>query len=145
MCSIATIPGAPCGLRLAQRLHASDLLQSGKDLLQSLNKPSNVAQNKDKDSNHDCLIRKYLIGWGKEYKEGNSSPFVSSYGIMTDQGKLHVDDGAVFHDIMNKQGQEVALLMSSATGGWIVDLPNYDNRMRLRASVMCHQGYPDKS
>lgn len=116
----------------------SNLLQSGKDLLQSLNKPASVAQHNDRD----CLIRKYLIGWGKEYKEGNSSPFVSSYGIMTDQGKLHVDDGAVFRDIMSRQGQEVALLMSSAAGDWIVDLPNNDKRMRLRASVMCHPGYP---
>jgi len=121
----------------------SNLLQSGKDLLQSLNKTSSVTPHAD--SQHDCHIRKYLIGSGKEYAEANTSPFVSSYGISTDQGKLHVDDGAVFRDIMQKQGQEVALLMSSAAGDWIVDLPNYDNRMRLRASVMCHQGYPDKS
>lgn len=120
----------------------SNLLQGGKDMLQSLSHATSLTQNKD---NHpDCYIRKYLIGGGKEYAEGKTSPFVSSYRITTDQGSLHVDDGAVFHDIMNKQGQEVALLMSSAPGDWIVDLPNEDKRMRIRAGVMCHQGYPDK-
>jgi len=120
----------------------SNLLQGSKEMLQSLRNATSLTQ--DKDSHSDCYIRKYLIGGGKEYAEGKTSPFVSSYGITTDQGSLHVDDSAVFHDIMNKQGQEVALLMSSAPGNWIVDLPDEGKRMRIRAGVMCHQGYPDK-
>jgi hypothetical protein len=35
------------------------------------------------------------------------------------------------------KGQRVALLMSNAPGGWIVDLAADSQRKQLRSSVMC--------
>jgi hypothetical protein len=47
-----------------------------------------------------CQVRHFLIGWGREYPEASGSAFVTSYSITTDQGQLHVDDAAVYRDIM---------------------------------------------
>lgn len=126
----------------------SNLLQSSRDFMQSLNKalsgPQASATTTATASKPpiapatDCYVRKYLIGWGQEYKEASGSAFVSSYSITTDQGQLHVDDAAVYHDIMLSKGKEIPLQMSAAAGGWIVDLPGDSNRSRIRSSVMCH-------
>lgn len=127
----------------------SNLMQSSRDFLQSLNKAitgqqANAGNHAGSNGNAsatpatDCYTRKYLIGWGREYKEASGSAFASSYSITTDQGQLHVDEAAVYHDIMLSKGKEVTLLMSAAAGDWIVDLPGDSNRNRIRASVMCH-------
>ena len=84
-----------------------------------------------------CQVRHFLIGWGREYPEAKGSAFVTSYSIATDQGQLHVDDLTVYRDIMQAKGQRVALLMSNAPGGWIVDLAADSQRKQLRSSVMC--------
>lgn len=122
-----------CTLLLAG---CSSWLQSGKDLLQSWSataKPQ--AQAGAADSL--CQVRHFLIGWGREYPETRDSAFVTSYSITTDQGQLHVDDLTVYRDIMQAKGQRVALLMSNAAGGWIVDLAADSQRKQLRSSVMC--------
>lgn len=122
-----------CTLLLAG---CSSWLQSGKDLLQSWSataKPQ--AQAGAADSL--CQVRHFLIGWGREYPEARDSAFVTSYSITTDQGQLHVDDLTVYRDIMQAKGQRVALLMSNAAGGWIVDLAADSQRKQLRSSVMC--------
>jgi hypothetical protein len=124
----------------------SNLMQSSRDFMQSLNKAfsgpqasaSTTASNPPGTPATDCYVRKYLIGWGREYKEASGSAFASSYSITTDQGQLHVDDAAVYHDIMLSKGKEIPLQMSAAAGGWIVDLPGDSNRNRIRSSVMCH-------
>lgn len=128
----------------------STLLQSSRDFMQSLNKTLSgpqasanttataTASKPPTAPATDCYVRKYLIGWGQEYKEASGSAFVSSYSITTDQGQLHVDDAAVYHDIMLSKGKEISLQMSAAAGGWIVDLPGDSNRSRIRSSVMCH-------
>ena len=122
-----------CTLLLAG---CSSWLQSGKDLLQSWSAPAKThAQAGATDSL--CQVRHFLIGWGREYPEAKGSAFVTSYSITTDQGQLHVDDATVYRDIMQGKGQRVALLMSNAPGGWIVDLAADSQRKQLRSSVMC--------
>jgi hypothetical protein len=126
----------------------SNLMQSSRDFMQSLNKAFSgpqasasataTASNAPATPATDCFVRKYLIGWGREYKEASGSAFASSYSITTDQGQLHVDDAAVYHDIMLSKGKEISLQMSAAAGSWIVDLPGDSNRSRIRSSVMCH-------
>jgi hypothetical protein len=113
----------------------SSWLQSGKDLLQSWSvaaRPHAPTQ-----TSGLCQVRQYLIGWGREYQEAKDSVFVTSYSITTDQGQLHVDDATVYRDIMQGKGQRMALLMSNAAGGWIVDLAADSQRKQLRSSVMC--------
>ncbi|BBF84581.1 hypothetical protein DLM_0941 [Aquitalea magnusonii] len=123
----------------------SNLMQSSRDLLQSLNRaiagPSsraNASSNAAGTPATDCYVSKYLIAWGREYKEASGSGLISSYSITTDQGQLHVDDTAVYNDIMANKGKEILLQMSAASGGWIVDLPGDSQRNRIRSSVMCH-------
>jgi hypothetical protein len=70
-----------------------------------------------------CQVRHFLIGWGREYPEAKGSAFVTSYSITTDQGQLHVDDAAVYRDIMQGKGQRVALLMSNAPAAGLSTWP----------------------
>ena len=114
----------------------SSWLQSGKDLLQSWS--THTAAHTQTDASSLCQVRNYLIGWGREYPESKDSAFITSYSITTDQGQLHVDDATVYRDIMKGKGQRMALLMSNAAGGWIVDLAADSQRKQLRSSVMCH-------
>lgn len=92
------------------------------------------------NSNTSCQVKKYLIDWGKEHKESNSG-FANSYSITTDQGRLYVDDAAVYQEIISHQGQEISLVMSLAPGNWIVDIPGESERQRRRTRFMCHQTY----
>lgn len=121
-----------CTLLLAG---CSSWLQSGKDLLQSWSAPAKL--HAPSEASGLCQVRHFLIGWGREYPEARGSAFVTSYSITTDQGQLHVDDATVYRDIMQGKGQRVALLMSNAPGGWIVDLAADSQRKQLRSSVMC--------
>ncbi|NWK76479.1 hypothetical protein [Aquitalea sp. LB_tupeE] len=113
----------------------SSWLQSSKDLLQSWS--ATARPHTPNEVSGLCQVRYFLIGGGREYPEAKGSVFVSSYSISTDQGQLHVDDATVYRDIMQAKGQRVALLMSNAAGGWIVDLAADSQRKLMRSSVMC--------
>jgi hypothetical protein len=124
----------------------SNLLQSSRDFAipeQGLVRPAGQRHYHHRQQAASCarhrLLRQEIPDrLGPEYKEASGSAFVSSYSITTDQGQLHVDDAAVYHDIMLSKGKEIPLQMSAAAGGWIVDLPGDSNRSRIRSSVMCH-------